>query len=393
MKYVLTAVCVAGCFFVPAVADALVNINTADKAELMTLTGIGEVKAQAIIDYRTTNGAFAAKEDIQNVSGIGTATYSNIKDYITVAASAPVEENNQNTPTDTSSTSTSQQTSTSTVETETPKVVVSSYVPPPMPKVFVEAGSDRTVIVGAHMDYEAVAYNRDQEFIENATYKWNFGDGSTGLGTSVSHHFEYPGRYVVVVSVAHHTESANDSFVVTASPANLAFVAHSDGSVSIENKTGRTLDLSNWIVRAYVRDFMVPEDTVVLAGASLRISPKTLGFFAGHDTVFAYPNGVVYTAPAQAAAASPAAPAVQPVPAASRQSAYVPPAPEADTVVPEEDSSSSGESLVAAAGTVAPKALMSWWWAGAAGFAVVIGVLAVVFRRYSASSWSIIEES
>src|SRR3989344_2963940 len=61
-----------------------ININTANKEELMSLPGIGEVKSQAIIDYRTTNGPFAQIEDIQNVSGIGPVTFNNIKDLITV---------------------------------------------------------------------------------------------------------------------------------------------------------------------------------------------------------------------------------------------------------------------------------------------------------------------
>lgn len=61
-----------------------ININTADKQTLMELPGIGESKAQAIIDYRTKNGPFASIEDIQNVSGIGPATFENLKDLITV---------------------------------------------------------------------------------------------------------------------------------------------------------------------------------------------------------------------------------------------------------------------------------------------------------------------
>lgn len=62
----------------------LVNINTATKSELTTLNGIGDVKAEAIIDYRNTNGNFTSIEDILNVSGIGDALFTKIKDYITV---------------------------------------------------------------------------------------------------------------------------------------------------------------------------------------------------------------------------------------------------------------------------------------------------------------------
>lgn len=61
-----------------------VNINTASLEELQTLSGIGESKAQAIIDYREENGKFSKPEDILEVSGIGEALYEKIKDNITV---------------------------------------------------------------------------------------------------------------------------------------------------------------------------------------------------------------------------------------------------------------------------------------------------------------------
>lgn len=62
----------------------LVNINTADKEQLTILPGIGEAKAEAVIAYREEKGFFSSKEDIKKVSGIGEATYTNIKDLITI---------------------------------------------------------------------------------------------------------------------------------------------------------------------------------------------------------------------------------------------------------------------------------------------------------------------
>ena len=61
-----------------------VDINTATRDELMSLSGIGASKADAIITYRDTEGAFAAEEDIKKVSGIGESTFEKIKDQITV---------------------------------------------------------------------------------------------------------------------------------------------------------------------------------------------------------------------------------------------------------------------------------------------------------------------
>lgn len=66
------------------VAGAKININTATLAELDTLPRIGPAIAQRIIDYRTANGPFRRIEDIQNVRGIGPATFEQIKDLITV---------------------------------------------------------------------------------------------------------------------------------------------------------------------------------------------------------------------------------------------------------------------------------------------------------------------
>ena len=61
-----------------------ININKASKEELQTLTGIGESKAEAIIEYRQKNGNFKTIEEIKEVSGIGESAYEKIKDYITI---------------------------------------------------------------------------------------------------------------------------------------------------------------------------------------------------------------------------------------------------------------------------------------------------------------------
>lgn len=65
-------------------ADMQVNINTATATELETLPRIGPTTAQRILEYREANGPFATIEDIQDVPGIGPATFEGFKDLITV---------------------------------------------------------------------------------------------------------------------------------------------------------------------------------------------------------------------------------------------------------------------------------------------------------------------
>ena len=89
----LLAISFASFAFAPAFASAaMVDINTADANALDTLPGIGPTKAAAIIAYRDAHGLFAKIEDLENVKGVGPATFDKLKAFVTVAtvpASAP----------------------------------------------------------------------------------------------------------------------------------------------------------------------------------------------------------------------------------------------------------------------------------------------------------------
>ena len=65
-------------------ADKGVNINTAGLQELMTLPGVGESRAHAIIQYRSEKGAFRSPEELKRISGIGDKIYERMKEHVRI---------------------------------------------------------------------------------------------------------------------------------------------------------------------------------------------------------------------------------------------------------------------------------------------------------------------
>jgi competence protein ComEA len=74
----------------------IIDLNKADLEQLMSLPGIGTVKAKAIISYRQAHGNFNSIDDLINVTGIGPSTLEKIRDYVTVSKTDEVQVNMNN---------------------------------------------------------------------------------------------------------------------------------------------------------------------------------------------------------------------------------------------------------------------------------------------------------
>lgn len=72
----------AGAMAGSEMAQAKVNLNSADALQLASLPGIGEVTAQAIVDYRDKNGPFQKVEDLMQVKGIGEKKMEALRDLV-----------------------------------------------------------------------------------------------------------------------------------------------------------------------------------------------------------------------------------------------------------------------------------------------------------------------
>ena len=80
------------CLVLAGVAGAAVNINTASKEELTSVKGIGDKRAQEIIDYRKKNGDFKSVDDLEKVPGIGPGTMKQIRSQVSVTGKTTVDK-------------------------------------------------------------------------------------------------------------------------------------------------------------------------------------------------------------------------------------------------------------------------------------------------------------
>lgn len=243
---------------VPAqVNAALININTAGSEELQTLDGIGEVKAQAIIDYRETYGSFAKKEDIMNVSGIGEVTYNNIKNDITVGTSGDGDTD------DNSESYTSSTTTTSKSSVKEPRVPVGGLV-----------------IYAPEIGYVNQSIKFDAEPTDGTDgrlirYQWNFGDAATADSKSPEHSYAYPGTYVVIVESYYDKKEVTARHEINILSAAVTLVRNLNGDVTVKNENSHEIDLDGMkLVGQSVFEF--PEYTILMPGKSLVISNSKL---------------------------------------------------------------------------------------------------------------------
>lgn len=326
----------------------------------------------------------------------------------TIQASQVVTIGSQ-TVTTTQGETTETQTQSPSVSAATPALPpVSSYVPPPMPTLFADAGTDRVVVVGADSVFAGRAYTRTQEVVtDHVRYVWNFGDGSIAEGERVLHHYAYPGRYMVVLDVAHDKTPATHRIVVTAEPARLGFESLPDGGVGITNGSGRDLDLSHWVVRTSGNPFMIPEESIILAGEVMRIPAAVLGVRSTAQTELAYPNGVLAvrtgTTVGNTEQPQAAVPVVTAVVVAPTPKTIVPPIPQTSRVPVSEDDAeaslvhesnsevpesgiSTSTSQVAAAGVLPVDSPFLW---SALGVGALASGAAYITRRLTKREWVI----
>ena len=260
---------------------------------------------------------------------------------------------------------------------------------PVEPRIFAYAGADKLVIVGADSIFEGKALGLKKEPLMGARFLWNFGDGASAEGERVFHHYENPGSYAVALSVSSDKYSALARMNVKAEAARVFISAVTPSYIEITNGENHELDLSRWLLRSGVLQFILPEHTILLPRASVRFSSGTTGL-SGEEAQLLYPNGVAASAPDTRQ--KPLAPA-KPASPASAESRTVPEAAPASPAR-EQVALAAPEYALAAAVEASPESGSNpyLWLSGLAGLLVLAGGASVYIRREARSEIEIIEE-
>ena len=254
---------------------ALVNINTASQTELETLNGIGPSKAQAIIDYRNTNSSFKKIEDIKNVSGIGDVTYNNIKDYITVGDSSAATVGG--TGGGFTTVNYSLQPTISTHYSSSPATSSTSEL-----NISVSAGRERLSSVKSPIEFKAETNLLDSR--ENS-FRWNFGDGGLSYGKLVTHAYEYPGEYVVVLNASTPKGNFVSRTKVTIIEPEVSIVYADSEKVQLKNDSTYEINLYGKALVAGEETYIFPPDTILSAKQTLFLSSAVTGLKSGNMAV------------------------------------------------------------------------------------------------------------
>lgn len=157
-------------------------------------------------------------------------------------------------------------------------------------------GGDKTVILGAQVNFEAVLFGLEGKPIETADFFWTFGDGTTARGRLANNTYNYPGKYIVYFNVSISGASLSDSITVNIVP-NEILISEvkpgSEGWAEIFNGSGEKMEISHWAISNGREAFYFPKNTFIDSKTHLIIPKEVSGieFFSTGTALLLYPRG------------------------------------------------------------------------------------------------------
>lgn len=168
---------------------------------------------------------------------------------------------------------------------------------PSTPGIEARAGSDRTVVAGASVDFAGTAIGLLGIPIDNARFWWNFGDGATAEGIRVSHAFRAPGTYMVGLHVSSGAYAGSDYATITVVPNKVEVVevvGGEAGFIRLRNGSEALVDIGGWIMEADGgARFILPAHTMIRGKSDAAFLHTITGFSRATALTVRFPDGSV----------------------------------------------------------------------------------------------------
>lgn len=170
---------------------------------------------------------------------------------------------------------------------------------PESEKVYVTAGENKIVIVGADVAFEANAVMGDKRQATDANYFWNFGDDTTGEGKKVFHSFKFPGEYIVVVDAYAGGSTNNTRVYVKVVEPNLSVKLdkyNDEKFVQINNNSNDEVELGGFLIKSsggeYEYTSTLSKHFSILPQKNVKVGKDALKFATSTTkVVLTLPNG------------------------------------------------------------------------------------------------------
>ncbi|KND46752.1 MAG: hypothetical protein AB201_02850 [Parcubacteria bacterium C7867-006] len=144
----------------------------------------------------------------------------------------------------------------------------------------ISAGRDRLTSVGNQVVLKAVATKTQNVSEQNISYAWSFGDGTVGLGSTVSHSYRFPGNYNVVLNGSYSDKQAVSRISIKVVLSELT-ISRLVGGYEVTNKSKSEINLGDWSLVSDKKSFVFPADTLIPSGEKIVFADEITGLMDG----------------------------------------------------------------------------------------------------------------
>ena len=140
-----------------------------------------------------------------------------------------------------------------------------------------DASGANSAVAGEEINFFGKAFGLSGQPLEKAGFIWNFGDSTVKEGRNLTHHYNYSGKYTVILTVSSGEYSASDSLIVEVASPNVLvseYLPGKDGWIEIFNASSIELDISGWRLSDGSSSFIFPPHTILASNSLANFSAR-----------------------------------------------------------------------------------------------------------------------